>query len=88
MANETIYVGNLNYNCSEGELRELCEQFGDVFRVTIPKDFDTGKGRGFSFVVFYAEADAYKAIMELDGRKFHDRVLKVAQAIPRQAPGR
>ena len=86
--NETIYVGNLPYECSEKELRELCEAFGEVFSVKIIKDFETGQPRGFGFCTFISEGSAFKAIMELDGRKFQERVLKVSQAKPRQGPGR
>jgi RNA recognition motif-containing protein len=88
MSGEIIYIGNLNYNCSEEELRELCEQFGDVFRVTIIQDHETGQSRGFAFVTYISEASAFKAITELNGRSFQNRVLKVAEAKPRPAPGR
>ena len=88
MANTEIYLGNLPYNATEEELRELCETFGEVFFAKIIKDHETDQSRGFGFVKFEHEDSAFKAIMELDGRKFQERVLKVSLARPRENPRR
>jgi len=88
VSGETIYLGNIPYEVSEDELRGLCETFGEVFSVKIIKDFETSQSRGFAFCTYITEGSAFKAVMELDGRKFQERVLKVSQARPRQTPRR
>ena len=80
MVAKKLYVGNLNYNATEEELRRLAEQFGHVLSVIIPHDKATGAGRGFGFVTFAAEDDAGRALAELNGTEFLGRSLKVAEA--------
>ncbi len=78
-----IYVGNLPYNTTEDELRELFSQHGSVVSVNIIKDRDTGNSKGFGFVEIAEQADGEKAINELDGTMLNDRSLKVNQARPK-----
>jgi len=78
----TIYVGNINYNATENELRELFSQYGEVTSAKIIKDRETGRSRGFGFVEMSAGAE--DAIRELDGYQFQGRNLRVNQARPRQ----
>ncbi len=78
-----IYVGNLPYNTTEDELRELFSQYGSVVSANIIKDRETRNSKGFGFVEIAEEADAEKAIKELDGMAFNNRDLKVNQARPK-----
>ena len=73
-----MYFGNLNYSCTEEELRRLAEQFGHVLSVIIPHGPMTGAGRGFGFVTFAAEDDAGRAMAELNGNEFQGGSLRVA----------
>jgi RNA recognition motif-containing protein len=78
-----LYVGNLPYNVSEDDLRELFEQYGSVEDVTLITDRDTGRPRGFGFVQM--PDDAATAAMEaLDGTDFGGRNLHVNQARDRE----
>jgi RNA recognition motif-containing protein len=69
-----LFVGNLSYNVTEDELRELFSQAGEVKDVAIILDRDTRRPKGFGFVEMMNQADAEKAIQmfnehELDGRR-------------------
>ncbi|MGI9558122.1 MAG: RNA recognition motif domain-containing protein [Thermodesulfobacteriota bacterium] len=78
-----IYVGNLPYNTTEDELRDLFSQHGSVVSVNIIKDRETGNSKGFGFVEIAEQEAAEKAISELDGSTLNNRNLKVNQARPK-----
>ncbi|MGB0842359.1 MAG: RNA recognition motif domain-containing protein, partial [Pseudoalteromonas shioyasakiensis] len=80
---KTLYVGNLPYRANEGVVRALFEEQGKVFNVRLLKDKNTGKRRGFGFVEM-AEADADKAINQLNDSEFQQRTLKVREAKQKQ----
>lgn len=76
---KTIYVGNLPFNSSEDEIRELFAQHGDVQSVKLITDRETGRPRGFGFVEMDNDA-AMAAISTLDGTEFGGRTLRVNEA--------
>jgi RNA recognition motif-containing protein len=76
-----LYVGNLSFTSSEEEIKTLFAQFGEVTSVTIIKDRDTGRSRGFGFVEM-ENADA--AIAQLNGKDFGGRALTVNEARERE----
>lgn len=76
----SIYVGNLSYEVTEPDLREVFSEYGNVQRVHMPRDRETGKFRGFAFVSLEAEAGEAKAIEELDEAEWMGRTLKVNKA--------
>ena len=78
-----IYVGNLSYDVTEGELAAEFGTFGKVESVAIPYDKYSGRPRGFAFVEMGAKAEAEAAIAELNGKKLNDRTLVVNEARPR-----
>ena len=80
---KTLYVGNLPYKANESVVRELFSEQGRVFNVRLFKDKNTGKRRGFGFVEM-AEADADKAINQLNDSEFQQRTLKVREAKQKQ----
>lgn len=82
-----LYVGNLSYSATEEELQELFAQAGTVKTVTIVKDRETGRARGFAFVEMGTEADAQKAISLFNGATFMERSLTVNLARPREERG-
>jgi RNA recognition motif-containing protein len=83
-----LYVGNLAYSSTEDDLRTLFTQAGTVKSVTIIKDRDTGRSKGFAFVEMGTQAEAQKAISMLNGSSFQDRALTVNLARPREDRGR
>jgi len=69
-----LYVGNLSYNVSEDDLRQLFAQAGEIKEVSLILDRDTRRPKGFGFVEMATQAEAEKAIQmfneyEVDGRK-------------------
>src|SRR5438105_11288386 len=76
-----LYVGNLSFQTTEDELNGLFGQFGAVESVTIINDRDTGRSKGFGFVSM-ENADADKAIAQLNGTEFNGRNLTVNEARP------
>jgi RNA recognition motif-containing protein len=79
-----LYVGNLPFNTTENELQELFSQAGPVQEVMLMQDKFTGKSRGFAFVTMGSDADAQKAIAEINGKTMEGRALTVNEARPRE----
>ncbi len=84
-----IYVGNLPYTATEEELAELFSSFGPVKRTTIIKDRETGRSKGFGFVVLEDESKVEGAIEAINGTEMGGRILKAngSEPKPRFKPG-
>ena len=80
---KNIFVGNLDFNVSEDELRNLFSAYGQVDRVTILTDRDTGRSRGFGFVEMTSAEEGDKAVAALNGSQLGGRKLNVNEARPR-----
>lgn len=80
----TIYVGNLSYRATEADLKEVFADYGEVTRVVLPTDRETGRLRGFAFVEMSEDAQEDAAITELDGAEWMGRQLRVNKAKPRE----
>ena len=80
---KNIFVGNLSFNTSEDELRQLFEPFGQVDRVSILTDRETGRSRGFGFVEMSNSEEGDKAIAGLNGSQFGGRAINVNEARPK-----
>jgi RNA recognition motif-containing protein len=77
-----IYVGNLSYDISEENLRQVFEQFGKVESVSIIKDKFSGQSKGFGFVEMPSKVEGQSAIDGLNGQEKNGRALKVNEARP------
>lgn len=75
-----IYVGNLNHETTEPQLREHFEKFGEVSSLDIVTDKDSGKPKGFAFVEMHSDENAQKAISGLNDMELAGRQLKVSRA--------
>ena len=82
-----LYVGNLAYSLTEGDLRDLFTEAGNVAEVKLIFDRDTGRPRGFGFVEMGNEEDAQKAIESLNGRDVQGRPIAVREAQERSGGG-
>ncbi len=82
-----LFVGNLSFSMGEAELRQLFEQKGGVESVTVMRDTDTGRSRGFGFVEMASDDAAQKAIAELNGYSVDGRSLTVNEARPKPERG-
>lgn len=80
---KNIFVGNLSFNTNEDELRQLFESYGQVDRVSIMTDRDTGRSRGFGFVEMASNEDGEKAITALNGSQVGGRTINVNEARPK-----
>jgi len=80
-------VGNLSFNTNEDELRQLFEGFGQVDRVSILTDRETGRSRGFGFVEMSSDEDGEKAIAALNGSQIGGRTINVNEARPKTERG-
>ena len=83
---KTIYVGNINYQATEEDLKNVFSEYGRVTSVKIINDRETGRSKGFGFVEM--ENGAERAIEELDGKEFQGRRLRVNEARPRAPRGK
>ena len=79
-----LYVGNLSYDVTEQELRDLFGQAGNVASVAIIKDRDSGQSKGFAFVEMSSQSEIQKAISMFNGYALKDRQLTVNPARPRE----
>jgi len=80
---KSLFVGNMSFQTTESDLVTLFQGFGQVTRVHIPTDRQTGRARGFAFVEMPNDEEAVKAVAGLDGKEFGGRSLSVNEARPR-----
>jgi cold-inducible RNA-binding protein len=79
-----IYVGNLSFDTTDDKLNQLFKAYGAVTSANVIMDRLTGRSRGFGFVEMENNAEADKAIAELNGKDVDGRALKVSEAQPRE----
>jgi RNA recognition motif-containing protein len=79
-----LYVGNLSFDITENDLREMMAQHGPVNEVSVIMDKVTGRARGFAFVTMNTAEGATAAISALNGKDFQGRALTVNEARPRE----
>ena len=82
-----IFVGNLSFQTTQDELHAAFAQFGNVERVNIVTDRDTGQPRGYAFVEMTEQRDAETAISQLTGTELNGRALNVNEARPKPSGG-
>jgi cold-inducible RNA-binding protein len=80
-----LYVGNMSFNTTEMDLRDLFSQAGTVADLKVMLDRETGRPRGFAFVEMSSAEEAQAAIAQFNGREFGGRALKVNEAEERAA---
>jgi RNA recognition motif-containing protein len=83
-----LYVGNLPFSTTEEDLRSMFAQAGTVVSVSLIKDRDTGRSRGFAFVEFNSQAEAEKAVSLFNNTPLENRTLKVNLARPKEDSGK
>src|SRR6266567_2691334 len=84
---KNIFVGNLDFAATESSIRSLFEPYGNVDRVNVVTDRETGRSRGFAFVEMSDAAEADRAIAALNGADLDGRALNVNEARPKPQGG-
>jgi cold-inducible RNA-binding protein len=79
-----LYVGNLSFDVTEADLRDMLSQHGPVNEINVIVDKMTGRGRGFAFATMNTEEGAKAAIQALNGKEWKGRALTVNEARPRE----
>ena len=82
-----IYVGNLSYSVTDGELEQMFGAHGTVQSAQVIMDRDTGRSKGFGFVEMSSDQEAQAAIAALNGAQSGGRSLTVNEAKPREDRG-
>ena len=84
---KNIFVGNLDFGTTEASIRALFEAYGNVEKVNLITDRDTGRSRGFAFVEMADASEADRAITALNGSNLDGRALNVNEARPKSEGG-
>jgi RNA recognition motif-containing protein len=82
-----IYVGNINFKCTEEELKQFFEEFGSVSSAKVIKDNLTGRSKGFGFVEMPNDEEGQAAIDNLNGKTLQEKELVVNVARPKTTSG-
>lgn len=82
-----IYVGNLHYEISEDQLKEIFEEYGEVTSSKIISDRETGRSKGFGFIEMANDEEANQAISELNDAELKGRNMRVNEARERTGGG-
>ena len=83
-----LYVGNLTYEVTDGDLSKMFEAHGTVESAQVIMDRDTGRSKGFGFVEMQSDQEAQTAIAAMNGKEFNGRSLTVNEARPKAEGGR
>jgi RNA recognition motif-containing protein len=76
-------MGNLSFQATEEDIRDVFVEYGEVVRITLPVDKETGQRRGFAFIEMGSDAQEDLAISELDGAEWLGRELRINKAKPK-----
>ena|SRR2546430_14793522 len=82
-----LYVGNLSFDVTEDDLRNMLSPHGPVNEINVIMDRETGRARGFAFVTMNTQEAATAAITALNGKDWKGRSLTVNEARPREEGG-
>ena len=78
-----LYIGNLNYNVKESDLRNVMEEHGAVASVKLITDRETRRSKGFAFIEMPDDAEANNVIKQLNGAEYVGRSMVVKEALPK-----
>jgi RNA recognition motif-containing protein len=82
-----LYVGNLSFDTTSGDLQTLFAQAGTVESVSLIEDRETGRSRGFGFIEMQTKEEGAAAVAQFNGKEVGGRALKVNEAKPRENRG-
>jgi len=79
-----LFVGNLSWDATDNDLKDIFSKFGELSEVTVLKERDTNRSKGFGFVTFANDSEADTAVNEMHGKEYMGRNLTVNEARPRE----
>ena len=79
-----LYLGNLSFDVTENDLRDILSPHGPVSEINVIMDKMTGRARGFAFATMNTEEGAQAAIQALNGKDWNGRAMTVNEARPRE----
>src|SRR5260221_1563380 len=79
-----LYVGNMSYDTTEAQIRELFAQVSEITSISLITDRETGRPKGFGFVEMATEEGSREAIKRFNGYSLDNRTLTVSEARPRE----
>ncbi len=79
-----LYVGNMSFDTTEDQLRQVFEEYGEVTSINLITDKFSGKLKGFGFIEMSTKEEANAAISGLNGKELDGRTLNVNEAKPRK----
>ena len=82
-----LYVGNLAFQTSSDDLKQLFAKAGTVESASVVEDRETGRSRGFGFVEMSTKEEGAAAIQQFNGQEVSGRALNVNEAKPREERG-
>jgi nucleolin len=83
----TLFLGNVSFECSNESIQEIFAEYGDISRVSLPTDRETGSLKGFGYVDFSNQAEATAALEALNGQDIAGRAIRIDYAQPREDNG-
>lgn len=81
-----LYIGSLHVNITEDMLRGIFEPFGRIQTIQLVKDNDTGRSKGYGYIIYYEAEDAKKSIEHLNGFELAGRAMKVGHVTESGVP--
>ena len=79
-----IYIAGLNFSITAADLNDLFSEYGEVYSAKVITDRETGRSKGFGFVEMPDDIAAQKAINELNGAEYDNKIISVSVARPRE----
>ncbi|OAG21686.1 hypothetical protein CC77DRAFT_917230, partial [Alternaria alternata] len=83
----TLFLGNVSFECSNESIQEVFQEYGNITRVSLPTDRDTGSLKGFGYVDFGSQEEATAALEALNGQEIGGRAIRIDYAQPREDNG-
>lgn len=83
----TLFLGNVSFECSNESIQEVFQEYGNITRVSLPTDRDTGSLKGFGYVDFGSQEEATAALEALNGQDIGGRAIRIDYAQPREDNG-
>mmetsp|Transcript_25971 Transcript_25971/g.42622 ORF Transcript_25971/g.42622 Transcript_25971/m.42622 type:complete len:449 (+) Transcript_25971:114-1460(+) len=71
------FFGGIPRDTTEDDIRALCSAAGTIREIRLPKDKESGLGKGFAFVLFETKSDVKKAIRQLNDSMFKGKKIRV-----------